>query len=84
MSAFNTAVLDSIIDAANPTGLAPDEFTIDMLIERAKARGEVGDVTRLRYRLREQLVARWRAGELTRRRVAVSGSPFAYRPVKKA
>jgi hypothetical protein len=77
-------MLDSIIDAANPAGLAPDEFTIDMLIERAKARGEVGDANRLRYRLREQLAARWRAGELTRRRVAIAGSPFAYRPAKKA
>ena len=75
-------MLDSIIEEANPTALLPGEFTVDILIERAKARGSVTDVERFRLRLRERLAAHWRAGNLTRRRVAAAGAPFAYRPVE--
>lgn len=82
MTAFNVDVLDSIIEEANPTNLLPGEFTIDTLIARARERGDIGNVERFRSRLRDKLVARWRRGELTRRRVAIAGSPFAYRPVK--
>lgn len=82
MTAFNVDVLDSIIEAANPTALLPGEFTVETLIERAQQRGPVGNVERLRSRLRAQLAERHRAGELTRRRVAIAGSPFAYRPVR--
>jgi hypothetical protein len=82
VTAFNVDVLDSIIEEANPSALRPDEFTVETLIERAREAGTVGNVARFRMRLRERLAERVRRGELTRRRVAIAGSPFAYRPVR--